>query len=391
MKLYFQHYSIKNKLTIAVTLALIVSMSIIIAYSTITLRNALIENSKKGTIAVAEKYSGLVKAKIEAALDAARTSAQTLSTVYEAENSIKLSRKDIVTIGTQLLKRNNEFLGIGFLYKKNGFDNNDQNNIDSIGSNSEGLFAPYIYLNEENKALVEIVNTDEIPAQEAIEKILDPYAYTVGKNVVHMLTAVAPILHDSIHKGNVAIDINLKDLQELITDSEYLGKDSRIAIVSNGGIYAARNTKHELLTKSISQNKSENYPKTDHQLKNIKTGKKVINIYNNRLFVRAPISLGRTNTPWQIRISVPVETITSTAKKSLLIQVLISISLVLLVVIILIFLVNSILKPLNSFIKSIEQISDGKLDTKIEVKRKDEIGFIGKSMQIMISLTYQLI
>lgn len=383
---------LSNKIGFTVALGMVIALIILGTYSSLTLRSELISNSKENKANVALKYAGLIKAKMEEALDASRTFAQSLSAVYEQDGGLKIEREDVIAMGAELVKQNRDFLGLGILYKPNAFDNKDTEYINKSGSDNEGVFAPYISLGENNKVVVETINLNEIPPQQNIEVVMDPYLYTVQGTSILMITAVAPINYQSQHHGNIAIDIELSYIHSLITRDLDSSDQSQIMVISNSGIIAAHSTRQaEIAGKSISEIENNYFCPVDEQLKSIKQGDSQVKVHNNILYIEVPINIGNTRTPWQVRIEVPMGQITSAATKSVFVQIFISIILLVATVLFVILYVKYSTKPLETFVGTIEEIANGKLYYQIEVKSSDEVGLIGRSLQKMTSIINKIV
>lgn len=384
--------SLSNKIGVTVALGMVISLVILGTYSSLTLRSELIENSKKNTKNRAENYAGLIKAKIEVALDASRTFAQSLSAVYDEENQLKINRKDVISMASEILKQNPDFLGIAALYKPNAFDGKDSSYINATGSTHDGIFAPYISENDAGNTVVEPVNLDEIPPQQNYEVVMDPYLYTVQGQSILMITTVAPVNYQSRHYANIAIDIELSYIHKLITENMAADDQTEISVVSNAGIIAGHNKKQEELGgKSIEEAKLDYFCSVEEQLASIKKGQTHVNVYNNKLYIEVPIVLGNTNAPWQVRIAVPMSQITSAASSSLLIQIAVSIILLIVTVLFVILFVRHSTKPLSAFVSTIEEVANGNLFYKVDVKSNDEVGLIGKSLQKMIDIIHTIV
>jgi methyl-accepting chemotaxis protein len=381
--------SLSNKIGLVVAVGMILSILILGIYNSLTLRNELIEGSKKNTFSLAEKYSSLIKAKIEVALDASRILAHGLSAVYQNDHPLYINRSDVISMSSEILRKNPDFLGIAALYKANSFDGRDSSYRNASGATAEGIFAPYISLDENKNPVVEAVNLDEIPPQKNIEVIMDPYIYTVQGQGILMITAVAPVNSGSNHYGNIAIDIELSYVHKLITEKNSDDDATEISVVSNEGIYAGHNKRQEELAgKKITE---DYFCSVEEQLTSIKSGQEKIIVHDDILYVEAPIYFGNTDTPWQVRISVPMSQITKAATNSILTQILISAILLVLTIAVVVYFVKARLQPLTKFVGTIGDIANGKLYSKIDIKTNDEVGQIGESLKKMTDMIREIV
>ncbi len=377
----FNNLSIKHKLLIIISLLFLISFSTLTIFSAITLKSALFENSQKESISKAEKYASQIKSELEAALNSAKTLSQALSTSNLTADKINFERKQAIKVCAEVLKNNTQFVGLGFLYKKNAFDGLDSLHKDSIGSQIDGQFTPYVYI-EDGKIKIQVLNQEELPSFDTIESILEPYPFQINKKKIIVITALAPIIKQSKLVGYMGIDMNTKHLSKIITNQNDLQNQIKVELIGKNGIIASnRNQNEDEKNNSIKKNNENDFTKKYFTKNKIKNG---ISYTDSTLIVFSPFRIGNTKTDWLISLTVPIDQIMQKANKALIIEGSISLFFMLVLIIGLIFLINYLFSPLYNFIRNVEEVSTGKLNVKIETNSSDELGKLGRATQEMI-------
>ncbi len=223
-------------------------------------------------------------------------------------------------------------------------------------------------------ALYSQIKTRKIPS------IWEPYedVFTEDKADKFLMTSLnAPIMENGKYIGIVAIDITLDRFQELVEEIKPF-KGSYAFLLSNGGLIAGHPDK-ELLSKEI----SVLFPTDNSEYsieKNIKEGKPLSYISKDENGVEnyisyAPIFIGKTNTPWSIAISVPVNTIMADAIRNFRISLIVGIIGILLIVIVIAIIGKNITNPITKITDLLKKVAKGHIDEKMKIKIKsgDEI------------------
>lgn len=383
MNSLLKNFSLRKKLIILTTVLVGTGMFIIILFSSSQLKDALVEASINETLLKSKKFANFVRSKFEEALNYSSSLSESVSSFYN-EEGISLERNEAINIGISALKNNNQFIGVGFLFKKNAFEGADSLNIGEIGSSANGRFTPYIFLNEDGEGVIEAINMDEIPPQKDYDVFMDPYLYTVGNKKIPMITAVTPIFNGETHAGNTAIDIGLQEIYTLISETKEFSENTEISIISPNGLYAANNKRqNEVICQPITKENTPLFSSIKKQMENIKKGKAAGKEFNDTLYFEIPFDIGNINEYWQLRISLPVNEIINPVRKKIALRVILGITLITVVIIFLVRLIINLLKPLDEISKTVEDISNGKLDTEIKIQNNDEIAKIAKSTSEM--------
>jgi methyl-accepting chemotaxis protein len=392
--------SIRIKISAWAGVCLIVTATVIIGYSAVTVKKEAeaakvnsIEQAQVYAEAVADKISGNIKSKVEVALDAARTLAQTLSGIVDEDNPIELGRDEVNSILGIILDRNPSFVGTYTCWEPNAFDGMDRGYSNKEGHDKSGRFIPYWNRNEKGEIVVEaLMDYDlegagdyyQIPKKTLIEAIIDPYLYPVQGKPTLLTSLVVPITAGDKFYGIAGIDLRLDFFQELVNDTKdiYAGT-ARIQILSNNGTIVAATGKPELAGKNLKE-VSEDFKAG---LGIIQSGKISNKMDDNHLKIFVPMAVGHTTTPWSVNIEIPRNEITkiadrmvSNANSSIMKMIAISVTCAILALILLWFVASGIVRPIRAAVDMIKDISegDGDLTSRLNVTTKDEMGHLSQ-------------
>ncbi|RPH30524.1 MAG: HAMP domain-containing protein [Bacteroidales bacterium] len=224
-----------------------------------------------------------------------------------------------------------------------------------------------------------------------IEAIWEPYLdqFAAGKSEVKlMVTFASPVLINGKYNGQVATDVGLESLQEVVSKIKPV-EGSFAFIVSNAGIVAGHPNK-EVLNKNI----KEVFPNSITSEKIIERIQKGAEFYfistddlgKKHLVCFAPINAGKTFTPWALVLSTPITVITHEADNALYVSLGVGIVGLLLIVIVLYFVSGKLTKPIRRITTSLNRLADGEIadDLKIILNTGDEIEEMSKALNISV-------
>lgn len=381
--------SFKSKLIFSVSFAAAVVFGTIMIYSINVNKTRSIENAESEMILLAEKYALRIEAEIEIAMDASNTIASTF--VSFKKNNTNINRNDINELLKQVLNDNPTFLATYTLWEPDAFDEKDNNFINDKGHDKSGRFIPYWTKNKNDNFVLEPLvdymtegpgNYFQIPKKTKQEAILEPYIYPVqGKNVL-ITSLVSPVLLNNEFKAIAGIDIAIDFLQNYAENAkkEIYSGNSNISIIANNGTYAANTANNKLIGKNI----KDIFDDAAKQVTQIKRGK-LFKLYNkNNLIIHVPISIGKTETPWQVRISISEKIILSEANTQMWTLIIGGFILLIMGIFSIYLLIDKLTRPLITLVKNTKQISEGNLTIKIKSNQKDEIGELANSFNTMV-------
>ena len=281
-----------------------------------------IEETKKYLTAVAGHRANTIQMDIEGAIDTARTLAQMLSGIKN-DVGLELDREYVTGILRTVLNENPDFTGIYTCWEPNAFDNMDDGFIEDKGHDATGRFVPYLNRINGTIALEALMGYEEkgigdyyqLPKQTGEECIIDPYTYPIQGKDVLITSLTVPIIVNDVFYGIVGTDLSLEFLQQITEKTDdLLGKEIKIALISNKGILSGVTGQAELLGKNV----QEIYTDFGGNLSSIQQGKLFTISDKDRLSVYVPINIGRTSkTPWAVSISIPMRDITEKVDEKL--------------------------------------------------------------------------
>lgn len=244
MKLSF----LKNaKLGLKVSLVMILVVALLVGaaftYLINDTRTKDIKAAQNNADAIARENAAIIKAELEIALDATRTTAQLFSSY---ENLPQEERRSILNgMLEELLEQNPNFLGVWAVYEPNKLDKMDEQFANSQGHDTTGRFIPYWFRSNDSISMEPLVGYDTpgdgdyylLAYNSGQEVVLDPYTYEINGKEVLLTTFAAPI-YDSNDKvvGVTGIDVSLDYLNEL-TFSKGNYESTYSFTLSNNGVF----------------------------------------------------------------------------------------------------------------------------------------------------------
>lgn len=390
-----KYTSILTQLALLVSTGLFITLLILVSYSTFTMRDVALEAANSNALANAQSEAAKIKSRLDEVMIASRTLAQNLSSIGADENPLKINRQELLTITKSLLQKNENFLSSWTYWEVNGFRDNDSDYKNKLGCNSDGR--PHSWFSRNEKGEIEMVksassemnDTSEwykMPKQRKEEWITEPYRWP-GKQEL-FISIESPIMIKESFVGVVGNDISIKWLQANIERYTNYEKKAVISIFTNKGTIVAYSGKPELLGKSVEEIYPDNYLKIRRK---IAKGKVSYKTNNDTLNVCVPIIVGKTSTPWQYRIQIPLDLITAEANAIMWKQIIIGIFILLIAIGLFLIFVRRLISPLLNLVKATERITEGDLVQDIEIEQNNEIGTLASRFNVMIGKLREVI
>lgn len=295
--------------------------------------SALIEDTSLREVQnLAESRANAIQAKLQNALDSARTLANTLGASKSEQSPLKLGRDQINTLLLAVLKDNPDFNGTYSCWEPDALDAQDQSFRNNEGGNNPltGRFTPYWTRSADGHVAVQpLVEYDSDarhpngvpkggwytgPRDTQKESVLDPIPYVVqGKNV-WLTTLSVPITANGKFYGVVGADFDISFIQKLSEQmsADLYGGKGTVSILSNQGLVVADSGRPNL----IGQPLKTLLPQTwETILADVQRGRGSSRLDKDSqlLEVLMPITLGRTGKPWAILIQLPKAVVMSHA------------------------------------------------------------------------------
>ena len=368
------------KITLSAGICLLITAAIIIAYSATAMKQRA-EIAREGAIRDAQQYAGAmakqhanhIKTELNVAIEAARIIARVLSGIKDEDAELELSRDEVNGILKTVLIQHPRFVGVYTCWEPDAFDGMDRGFKNEEGHDETGRFIPYWSRGEDGNIKVEpsvdyekegaYGNYYLLPKKTKKECIVDPYFYPIQGNPILITSLTVPIIADDTFYGIAGIDIRVDTLQKTVDDVEKLYDGAgQILLISHNEILAAVTGRPELLGKPLT--KEYNQEDVEEYLNHVKNGREIIELEKDHLEIFTPLKIGRTTTPWSVRIIIPIEKITAAADEqmrqathNLLRMIKISILCVVIAMVFLWFVARSIATPIRMIIRALSDIA----------------------------------
>ncbi|SED79624.1 methyl-accepting chemotaxis sensory transducer with Cache sensor [Pseudomonas kilonensis] len=295
--------------------------------------SALVEKSTIREIQnLAESRANAIQAKLQNALDAARTMANAFAASKASQSSLILGREQINSVLLSVLKDNPDFNGTYSCWEPNALDGQDPafRNAEDGNNPLTGRFTPYWTRSADGhvavQPLVEYDSPDRHPngvpkggwysgpRDTLKESVLDPIPYVVqGKNV-WLTTLSVPIVSNGKFYGVVGADFDIAFIQKLSEQmsADLYGGKGTVSILSNQGLVVADSQRTDLIGQPIKALLPDSWEKV---LRDIQAGRGdgLLNAQTQNIEVLMPIALGRTGKPWAVLIRLPKAVVMSQA------------------------------------------------------------------------------
>ncbi len=388
--------SLRARITFWAGICLFMTAGTVIAYSVIAMkqsaesdRDRLIQEAAKDAGVLAKQHAGNIRARLEAALDAARIVSQLLSGIKDDPSGLGLDRNEIVRILKILLTENPDFAGVYTCWEPDAFDGRDESFKNSRGHDDTGRFVPCWSRDKSGAAVLSpLLNYEKegyylIPKKTKTESIIDPYISSMSGDKGPVTSLVVPVMVNETFYGIAGIDLKLDIFQGMLDGSGGLYNDSeQIFLISSNGTIAAARRKPDMAGKSVKTIDEENF---EQNLRHIQSGKEAVSLTENRIECFAPVKAGRTVTPWAVNVILSMEKISAAAEEQMrrdlhevwkmagtgLFCMLTALG-------ILWYIAGSISGPIRRTCSALKDIAKGDLTKRMEVKADNELGELAK-------------
>ncbi len=382
-----------NKHSIKVTMLAIISIALIImavsltVFSTVILRNTQIKDSTHELSLTAQNEGAKIETKMDYAMDAARTLAASLKAMKKGNS--ELSRSQVNNMLEQVLLENPDFLGVYTAWEPNAFDGLDSEYANTKGHDETGRFIPYWVRDESGEiSLLALTGYEDdgsyyqVPKSLKEEVIIEPFAYEVKGKEVLMTSLIVPIIINDKFVGIAGVDIALDYLQEAADNFNLYNGTASFSIFSNKGIIAASKGTPDIIGQSI---KNYSTDVTDI-LSGIQKGEVFTSESGGDILAFAPISVGKTTTPWSVVISVPTSETTREANRTVLQLIILALIVLAVSLILPVIEISKITSGLNVISTSAHKLAQGDITVDVNESviekirsRKDELAEISIS------------
>ncbi len=329
------------------------------------------------------RYGYLINKNITEAMDVSRSMAKIFEASQDYKNEINRDFFDAQL--NRLLKSNDLFYGIWAAFEPNQFDGRDSEFINHNDSHDDtGIYYPYFYKENGNimSATCNNYGTGDYyqnVKKSQIEEIINPYVETEVDPPVMMTSVAAPIMSKGQFIGAVGIDLILDDLTAVAATVKPYETGYGFLIANDGTLVTHPN--HELLGKNLAQylpsDERETIINAISQGRLYQAERKSLVDDQIYFMTFAPVTIGRTASPWSFCVAIPKSKVLSEAYNALILALVLTILGVLFLNAAIFYLLHRvIIKPVNQVSTGLENIAqgDGDLTMRLPIHSQDEIG-----------------
>lgn len=362
---------------------------------------------------LAQSRANSIQAKLQNALDSARTLASAFAASKAEQSPLSLGREQVNTMLLGVLKDNPDFNGTYSCWEPDALDGKDQTFRNGEGGNNPltGRFTPYWTRSSDGHIAVQpLVEYDSVarhangvlkggwytgPRDTQKESVLDPIPYVVqGKNV-WLTTLSVPITANGKFYGVVGADFDIAFIQKLSEQmsAELYGGKGSVSILSNQGLVVADSQRTDLIGQPLKGLLPDTWEKI---LADIQSARGVgqLNKDSQNIEVLMPIQLGRTGKPWAILIRLPKAVVMSHAialeqemqsrsVSNSIWQIAVGVIISLLALVALWFATAKIVGPIREAAALAASISLGDFSRRLVQKSEDEVGQLSFALNDM--------
>lgn len=210
-----------------------------------------------------------------------------------------------------------------------------------------------------------------------------------NEDVKLMTSLVSPILINNEYVGLIGIDLILEKFQEMIAAVEMqqfpgsyaflLSEEGKYAghpeteLLNQAAIFVPKDNKNFDLMKAMERNNVFSIITLDENKK-------------SNYVAFAPIRIGRTNTPWYLGVSVPVNSIMAQADRNFMISILVGLFGVFLLSLAIYVITKNISDPIQNITEFLKKLAKGQTNSKfdLDVNSGDEIEEMTKALETSI-------
>lgn len=382
--------SIQSKFVFWAGISLVLVAVVVIVLASVMLRNNAIENAKNSTMANANRQASQVSTEIGDAFDIARTLASALAAVKT--QNVDLTREQVSGMFHETILRNPHLKGAWTVWEPGAFDNLDSEFANMPHYDDRGRFVVYWNRDDEGNVSREAVIADYsdaivtnwyvVPKNTLHETIIEPYLYVVQGQETLLTSLAVPVIIDEQFYGVVGVDFGLAQLQEFVDNADdAFGATGDITLISHTGMVIAANGHSDWVGQSL----SNYHPNWEEEIAYIQTRQETLVENGTNISVYAPVTIGRTDTPWSVSINLPYEVITAEATQVTMQLITVGIASILIGLVVLWFVARQVAHPIKAITSTAQAIVNGDLNREVHVFTQDETGLLANAFNQMVS------
>ncbi|KLV05524.1 hypothetical protein ABT56_11180 [Photobacterium aquae] len=361
------------------------------------------------------KYSSAqIQNQLSVAMDSVEALASVLSGMASGEHGqTKISREDLSLAVRDLLASNQKFLGAYIAFEPDAWDGKDAfyEAIDGKGQfnvywtrdsgnqlKPSSVDSDRFYSQEQTKIGTRVSEWYLCPLETGSSCLIDPWVYNVQGKQVLMTNIVTPIKANGQTIGMIGIDLSVNFINELALSlkQNQFGPNSHVSIITYRGVVAGDTSSSAQLGVVL--------PDWAKQKSQLQAGKQSWNETDKDSNLVTPITVGDTNTPWMLSITIPKadlfadinglqKELRTSFSDFLNAQFIAGLLISVLALAMLYILAKRISTPIQQVVNIVQQLGQagGDLTFRLDVTRKDETGALMKGLNTLMASLQSMI
>jgi len=392
------------KLILIISIVNLVGIGGLTIAATLFSSSQITELSNENAGNITEVTAGAVDAFLEVPIDEVRTLADLMGFIDEAIPPE--GRRDAINYFLNSVSRKNpQYIGVWAVFEPNALDGLDSRYANTPGYDSTGRYVSY-FVNDNGKMSSEPLVGYDDPGDDGAyyhttfrsgkEAIVEPYFYNIaGKNAL-ITSVTVPIVHDGKIIGVTGIDLELNEIQAMVSVIKPFGTGYS-ALYSNGGM----NVSHpdvSRLGRNVAQTGVNLYgDRMDHLLKCLREGSVFNEVLDSKehktkmIAMSRPFYVGGSPNPWMVMTIVPYNSVMARVAQMTLVLILLGVLILGITTVIILFVARSITAPIKSMEKVLSHMGEGDFTHSITATSNDEIGNISRYLNTTLEKVKHLI
>ncbi|ELQ12559.1 methyl-accepting chemotaxis sensory transducer with Cache sensor, partial [Xanthomonas translucens DAR61454] len=357
------------------------------AISYVRSSDALLVSAKDGMANVARLEAQRIASDMDAAFISHQIVASSMLVQRHQSGQVRKTFSDILLRG---LRQHPNWTAMGTMWEPETFDGKDQAYVNAEGHDRSGRYMVY-WAWQGDKQVREPLRDYDVPGigdwylkarQQHRPTVVEPYLYEIDGAKVLMTTLTTPVLENGKFLGVVISDFGLDKLQQRLSKLRPLG-EGQVRLLSPGGVIIA-DRDPALVGKKLDD------PATRALLAGIAKGETVTRqaadpqTGASDIEVYVPLQVGQTQERFALGVAVPRALLMAQARSLLWTIIAVGLCAALLLSAGLYLLLQRlVVKPLADAAEVSAAVADGRLDSRIQYRRNDELGRLFGSLQRM--------
>ncbi|WP_058359232.1 methyl-accepting chemotaxis protein, partial [Xanthomonas translucens] len=379
--------SVATRLMLGVAAIAVLCFGVTAAISYVRSSDALLVSAKDGMANVARLEAQRIASDMDAAFISHQIVASSMLVQRHQSGQVRKTFSDILLRG---LRQHPNWTAMGTMWEPETFDGKDQAYVNAEGHDRSGRYMVY-WAWQGDKQVREPLRDYDVPGigdwylkarQQHRPTVVEPYLYEIDGAKVLMTTLTTPVLENGKFLGVVISDFGLDKLQQRLSKLRPLG-EGQVRLLSPGGVIIA-DRDPALVGKKLDD------PATRALLAGIAKGETVTRqaadpqTGASDIEVYVPLQVGQTQERFALGVAVPRALLMAQARSLLWTIIAVGLCAALLLSAGLYLLLQRlVVKPLADAAEVSAAVADGRLDSRIQYRRNDELGRLFGSLQRM--------